>query len=303
MTAPNIEELLPAAQKLADALGRTPGLAVLKKELKIGEPRAKALRDLLNGGEGGSPKTSLPQAPVSPGMGPVRDLPETALPSLPETEEGPDGDGGEPPWEAAFQGPPPWEGAFTEDIPGTAVEEVPAVVVGTIPSPAPVVPPVTAPATPVVASPKVPKAKKDIALWPLLIIVLPAFVAIWGGWVDLGQMSGFGNVNLLPGLTDKAVINLSITLPVGLEAYASYAIYVWLSLDKGQDETLRKFAKWSAVSALVVGGLGQGIYHLLKAFDQVKAPWPVVIFVALIPVVVSGLGAYLAHGVRHGRAS
>jgi hypothetical protein len=252
MTASNVEELLPAARQLAVDLGRIPGLAVLKKELKIGEPRA-----------------------------------EETSPEDPSAEE-----------------VPPWTETFGEDLPedpSPEADEEALPVVGRVdPSP---VPAGTPEAIPVVASVTSPKTKKEIVLWPLLIIVLPAFVAIWGGWVDLGQMAGFGDVNLLPGLTDKAVINLSITLPVGLEAYASYAIYVWLSLDEAKDEALRRFAKWSAGAALVVGGLGQGIYHLLKAFDQVKAPWPVVIFVALIPVVVSGLGAYLAHGVRHGRST
>lgn len=63
----NVEDLLPAAQELVNQLGRVPGLKVLKSELGIGEPKARALRDLLVG--------ALPEAPTSPGMGPVRDLP------------------------------------------------------------------------------------------------------------------------------------------------------------------------------------------------------------------------------------
>lgn len=86
------DPLLPAAQELATQLGRTPGLKVLKSELNIGEGKAKVLRDLLNG-EGGGP---LPEAPTSPGMGPVRDLPGPAegpyppapVPPAPVVEDG-----------------------------------------------------------------------------------------------------------------------------------------------------------------------------------------------------------------------
>src|SRR5690606_37454035 len=33
----------------------------------------------------------------------------------------------------------------------------------------------------------------------ILAISLSAFTAVWGGWVGLGRMVGFGKVNLLPG--------------------------------------------------------------------------------------------------------
>jgi hypothetical protein len=35
--------------------------------------------------------------------------------------------------------------------------------------------------------------------WPILVLALPAFVAIWSGWVDLGRLTGFGVVHPLPG--------------------------------------------------------------------------------------------------------
>lgn len=296
-TTPDVEEFMERARKMREQLGRVPGLAVLKKEMAIGEPKAKEIRRRLNE-EDGSPKTSLPEAPVSPGMGPVRDLPIPTLPVEPSLEEVPEDSTEKAPWETSFDGEPPWEAAFVEDV-----EEVPAAPAGAIPSPAPQPVPTPSPVTPVAASPK---AKKDIAVWPILIVLLPAFVAIWGGWVDLGVMSGFGVVDMLPGLTNDngdplLKINLSITLPVGLEAYASYAIYVWLGLDKGHP--VRKFAGISAIASLAVGGLGQVVYHLLKAAEYVKAPWPVVIFVAVIPVAVGGMGVFLAHGVRHGRGA
>lgn len=41
---------------------------------------------------------------------------------------------------------------------------------------------------------------KPLPRWPLLLIALPAAVAVWTGWVGLGQLSGFGEVQPLPGI-------------------------------------------------------------------------------------------------------
>src|SRR5690606_760437 len=63
----------------------------------------------------------------------------------------------------------------------------------------------------------------------ILAISLSAFTAVWGGWVGLGRMVGFGKVNLLPGFVADggwATIDLAITLPIGIEAYAASALYV-----------------------------------------------------------------------------
>src|SRR5690606_35553302 len=69
--------------------------------------------------------------------------------------------------------------------------------------------------------------------WGLIIAILAismsAFTAVWGGWVGLGRMVGFGKVNLLPGFVADggwATIDLAITLPIGIEAYAASALYV-----------------------------------------------------------------------------
>jgi hypothetical protein len=61
--------------------------------------------------------------------------------------------------------------------------------------------------------------------WPLLLIALPAFVAIWGGWVGLGRMPGFGPVEPLPGIS-AFTTDLAITLPVGVEVYSASALSV-----------------------------------------------------------------------------
>ncbi|MGW4848242.1 helix-turn-helix domain-containing protein [Nocardia brasiliensis] len=126
------------------------------------------------------------------------------------------------------------------------------------------------------------------------MLALPAFVAIWSGWVGLGTMTGFGEVQPLPGIADGFTINTAITLPIGMETYASYALHVWLN---GHIRTpgTRAYAKWSALGALVLGGVGQVAYHLMRAAHWSVAPWPVVVLVACVPPAVLGMGATLAH--------
>ncbi|MGK8487098.1 sigma factor-like helix-turn-helix DNA-binding protein [Nocardia asiatica] len=140
--------------------------------------------------------------------------------------------------------------------------------------------------------------------WPVLLLALPAFVAIWSGWVGLGQLTGFGPVRPLPGIADELEINSAITLPIGMETYASYALYVWLSGRIRSDRT-RSYAKWSAFGSLTLGAVGQVAYHLMKAAGVTSAPWPVTVLVACLPVAVLGMGAALAHmiGREHHTAS
>jgi len=47
----------------------------------------------------------------------------------------------------------------------------------------------------------------------------------------------------------------------------------------------RRFARGSAVGALVPGMAGQVIYHLLAAAHATRAPWPVVMLVSCMPLV------------------
>ena len=130
----------------------------------------------------------------------------------------------------------------------------------------------------------------------LILIAAPAAVAIWSGWVGLGGMSGFGVVNLLPGIGGGFHLNTAITLPVGVEAYAAYALGAWMST--GTPAAARRFAQWSAFGALAYGMLGQVVYHLLAAAGVVEAPWPVVVGVSCVPVIVLGCAAALTHLIR-----
>jgi hypothetical protein len=132
--------------------------------------------------------------------------------------------------------------------------------------------------------------------WPLFFIAAPAAVAVWSGWVGLGGMCGFGIVHPLPGIVDSLTINTAITLPIGVESYGAYALGAWLT--PGTTETVRKFARRSAIGSLCLGVLGQVAYHLLAAAHQAEAPWPVTVFVACLPVVTLGFGAALTHLLR-----
>lgn len=126
-----------------------------------------------------------------------------------------------------------------------------------------------------------------------LTIGLSAFVAVWGGWVGLGRMVGFGPVNLLPGLGDGLVVNLAIALPLGIEAYAAAAL--WVAVGGLVQGRARWFAGLSAGVALGLGAFGQATYHLLEAQGQTVAPDWVVVFVSVLPVLVLGAAGALLH--------
>lgn len=134
------------------------------------------------------------------------------------------------------------------------------------------------------------------AAWPILVLAIPASVAIWAGWVDLGVMAGFGVVHPLPGIVDTFSINTAITLPVGMEAYAAYAARVWMS--SAVSGRTRRFARRSSIGSLIVGAAGQIGYHLMVAAGWATAPWPVTAFVACLPVAVFGMALQLNHLVR-----
>jgi hypothetical protein len=48
----------------------------------------------------------------------------------------------------------------------------------------------------------------------------------------------------------------------------------------------------------MLGMLGQVAYHLLNASHAARAPWPVVVLVSSLPVIVLGFGAALSHLLR-----
>lgn len=142
-------------------------------------------------------------------------------------------------------------------------------------------------------------AVRPVRSWPVVVLAAPALVAIWSGWVGLGELTGFGPVHPLPGIWDSLVIDTAITLPIGVETYAAYALRAWLSADRAPGRA-RTFAKWSALGALLLGATGQVVYHLMTAAGVTAAPWPVTTLVSCLPVAVLGMGAALAHLLNDG---
>jgi hypothetical protein len=258
---PAIEALIPQARKLAERLGETPSRNALMKEFKIGAPKARAVLEALTD-EATEAAPAVPEAPT----------PRT-LHVVPDLE--PDDEPTEPP--ALVEAPPVAETiefaplATGDGHPGTKITTET----------------VTAPAAPVARRERKPRS------WPVMLLAAPAFVAIWSGWVGLGELTGFGVVHPLPGIWDGLTINSAITLPIGVETYAAYALAVWLT---GTAPTgARRFAKWSAIGSLIFGGAGQVAYHLLTATGVTHAPWWITTAVACLPVAVLGMGAALAH--------
>jgi hypothetical protein len=124
---------------------------------------------------------------------------------------------------------------------------------------------------------------------------VPAAVAVWSGWVGIGQMTGFGQVHPLPGIWGSLHLNTAVTLPFGVEAYALRA---WLSTSSMVSDRTRRFAQWSAIGSLMLGMAGQVAYHLLAQDRVTHAPWGVTTAVSCLPVLVLGMGAALAHMLR-----
>jgi hypothetical protein len=131
--------------------------------------------------------------------------------------------------------------------------------------------------------------------WPLLLLAMPAAVAVWSGWVGIGQMTGFGQIHPLPGIWGSLHLDTAVTLPVGVEAYAAYALRAWLSASTAVSDRTRRFARWSAIGSLLLGMAGQVAYHLLAQDRVTHAPWGVTTAVSCLPVLVLGMGAALAH--------
>jgi hypothetical protein len=246
----DLSDLLPRARAIAETLGGVPSRNRLMKDLKIGAPKANALREAL------ADEPTTPPAPAAPrALHVVPDLvPELAREADPTARP-------------AAEAPEALPLATGDGHPDTNITPGPAVAA--------------------IAAPRKPVA------WPVLLLALPAFVAIWSGWVGLGGLTGFGVVHPLPGIADHIALNTAITLPIGVETYAAFALWVWLS---GRAPVqARSFARWSAIGSLIFGAAGQVAYHLMSAARVVHAPWLITAAVACLPVAVLGMGAALAH--------
>jgi hypothetical protein len=111
-------------------------------------------------------------------------------------------------------------------------------------------------------------------------------------------MTGFGEIHPLPGIWDSLRLDTAVTLPIGVEAYAAFALRVWLTSSRVVSDRTRQFARRSAIGALMLGMAGQVAYHLLAQAGMNHAPWEVTTVVACLPVLVLGMGSALAHLLR-----
>lgn len=262
---PSIDELVPRVRARAVELGAALSRNRVMREFGVGAAKAKAVLDAVAG-------TEVDPA-TRPEVTPGRVLHAVTTDRQPtETDTAPTGNAGSDPT------------ALVTPVasPGTEIASV-------------------APETPASSVIGFRVRRGRSGRLTLVLLALPAFVAIWSGWVGLGMLTGFGPVHLLPGIVDGFVINSAITLPVGVEAYAAFALRVWLT--ESGTVRARRFAKRSTIGALVLGAAGQVAYHLMSAAGVTTAPWPVTTLVSCLPVVVLGCAAGLAHLIREGSES
>jgi hypothetical protein len=137
--------------------------------------------------------------------------------------------------------------------------------------------------------------RSAVRSWPLLVLAAPAAAEVWSGWVGIAARTGFGLVSPLPGIWPSLHIDTTITLPVGVEAYAAYALRAWLAPVGAVSARTRRFARRSAIFSFTLGGAGQVACHLLEQARITQAPWPVTTIVSCLPVLVLAMGTALAH--------
>lgn len=285
---PAVDELVPRARRLSADLGRVPSRNRLMSEFHIGAKKATALLKHLDGEPARGDETEA----AEPGDS-RREANSVRLQVVPEAAES--GRAGASP--APIDEPTlPSVVPDTQDAagPGSEPDQVPGSATSEMPTAGDASGQVKASANPGTAGESEGRpAVRVPASWPVLLLALPAFVAIWSGWVGLGSLTGFGMVRPLPGIADWFAINTAITLPIGVETYAAYALRVWLS--GAVPSQARRFAKWSALGSLALGALGQIAYHLMSAAGVTHAPWWITTVVSCLPVAVLGMGAALTH--------
>jgi hypothetical protein len=147
-------------------------------------------------------------------------------------------------------------------------------------------------------SPATVRPSRTIRSWPLLVLAAPAAGEVWSGWIGIAQKTGFGLVSPLPGIWPSLHLDTAITLPVGVETYAAYALRAWLARDRSISARSRRFAKWSAICSFALGMAGQVAYHLMAQAGMARAPWPITTVVSCLPVLVLAMGTALAHMLR-----
>ena len=144
---------------------------------------------------------------------------------------------------------------------------------------------------------------KTMRSWPLLVLAVPAAAEVWSGWVGIAQKTGFGTVPLLPGIWSSLHLDTAVSLPVGVECYAAYALRAWLATDHAISARTRRFAMRSAIFSFALGMAGQVAFHLMDQDQITRAPWAITTLVSCLPVLVLSMGTALAHMLREDAAA
>ena len=129
-------------------------------------------------------------------------------------------------------------------------------------------------------------------------IIAAAMVSIWGGWVELGHIVGFGAVQPLPGTPlSHVTVDLAITLPIGAEALLALCVPIALASGSFSART-RRFSWTAMVIMTLVGMTGQVSYHLLTAWSWSTPPTWLVIGTSCLPITNLLVATILVHMVR-----
>src|ERR1700691_5316281 len=110
------------------------------------------------------------------------------------------------------------------------------------------------------------------------------------------------DAQLLP-LQASDIEDTAVTLPVGVECYAAYALRAWLASGHAISDRTRRFARWSAICSFALGMAGQVAFHLMDQDHVTRAPWTITTLVSCLPVLVLGMGTALAHMLREDAAA
>jgi len=136
-------------------------------------------------------------------------------------------------------------------------------------------------------------AKPKDRLWILAVIGAACALEVCATWTGIGSRSGFPVIHLLRVVR----IPTDFCLMVCMEAYAFYALSVWLGRPGRRSGP---FAMCSAIGAMALSLIGQVAYHVTGA-GAVPPRW-LIGFVSALPVVALFAGAILADLVRKDRA-
>ncbi len=98
--------------------------------------------------------------------------------------------------------------------------------------------------------------------------------------VGIAQKTGFGTVPLLPGIWPWLHLDTAVTLPVGVECYAAYALRAWLADGHTVSDRARRFARRSAIFSFALGMADQVAFHLMDQDRITRAPWTVTTLVS-----------------------